>query len=285
MGEPHRTENNWEDAVFAALKAYRSIPHTSTGETPAYLAFGRDPILDIDKTLPILRRSHAEPTFVDETLNQLKVACGIARKNLCLARQRNKNPKGSKSRSDIKVGDLVVIKSNTATKAQSSWKMGYRVIKLESDRTVQVQDIVTGKKYRVGVQHVKRVEPLSMLLDNSHIDMFPEKSKLYLPAHEINDLKWPPPTSTQPLGDLSLSKLVEATRDRSKDKGEQHPVDVDGKPVTDNNTARKTRSGRVTKPRRETDFIYVSAPLVPSCRRKNCKIFAITWQGVHLPSM
>ena len=293
--EPVRQDNEWELAVEAALKAYRVLPHAASGETPHFLAYHQDPALNLDKLLPTLRRSFCEPDKADKVLSQLKVAFGLARKNVCLARLKNTNKSASVPSQALKVGDLVTIKDNAATKGQSPWKIGYRIVEFCSDRTLRVESTSHGKRYRVNINHVKRTEPLAILLDNSQIDLFPGSSKLYLPAESLPDLNWPEAHTGTQLDDLTYAKCIEAVRDRSSDKGEQVVVeDPDEKDATrdtlrdetsqpdnddtdkhagvkprrktrqkttnDNLTVR-TRSGRVSKPNQNLDYVYVSAAL------------------------
>ena len=109
------------------------------------------------------------------------------------------------------------------------------------------------------------------------------------------DLNWPEAHTGTQLDDLTYAKCIEAVRDRSSDKGEQVVVeDPDEKDATrdtlrdetsqpdnddtdkhagvkprrktrqkttnDNLTVR-TRSGRVSKPNQNLDYVYVSAAL------------------------
>ena len=290
MSDTLRDNNEWEPSVQAALKAYRCIPHSKTGYSPHFLAFKESPKLDLDRMMPTLSVSHAEETESDKMIKHFQLAYGLARKNVCLARLRNKNTRANAKDGQIKIGDMVTLRDNAATKGQSPWKIGYKVVQKESDRTVQIEHLESGKKYRVGVQNLKRTEPLAILLENSSIDLFPGGSRLFLPASDMPDLKWSFEGSSPELDELVMKKLKEAVRDRSNDNEEQllsqlaqkntgqeietgNPeLDADVKREKkqekkisedyDVGTQRKTRSGRKVKANRNKDFVYISHGLI-----------------------
>lgn len=227
LGAPYREDNNWEDTVEAALKAYRCTPHSSSRLSPHQLAFGFPPRLGIDMMLPLMSRTYSDPTRTDNLIKQLEVASGIARKNVILARLRNKSTKKpTASDGHLKVGDMVTMRDNNATKGQAAWKTGFQILKFEGPRTVQIQQIDSEKpvKIRVSVDHLKKTEPLAILLQNSNIDLFPGASKLYLPAQDMPDLNWPAEGENTDLDELMHNKMLEAVRDRSKDVQVQDPM-------------------------------------------------------------
>ena len=271
---PIRQDNNWEPAVEAAVRAYRCIPHASSGYSPHYLAFKETPVLDLDRMLPTLRMSHSEPGVADKVLDQMRVAFGLARKNVCLSRQRNKNSKTKVPTKAIQVGDLVVMKDNRANKGQSPWKIGYKVIEMLSERSARVEHLKTGKKYKVGLQHVKHAEPLALLLDNSQIDLFPGRTKLFLPAQDLPDLNWPPQDVQHDMGELDFNKLVEAARDRSGDRDVQKPTSSSGDPLINKGVTR-TRSGRTIKTTRNSDFVYITDTLLNEVPLTRCTVFLV----------
>ena len=217
----HRESNQWEDAVLAAVKAYRVMPHTASGQSPHFLCFAKDPKLNLDHFLPILQRNFRDKNQAQRAMEHLRLAFGLARKNICLARRRHLNPSTKEPPRPIKVGDLVIVRQNAARKGQPPWQDGYRVIKFISTRQLQVEHTETGHKLRVALSHVRRTEPLAVLLENSRLDVFPGKSKLYLPAPQLPFLDWPAIESDVDMDLNTVQKLYEATRDRTFDFNEQ----------------------------------------------------------------
>lgn len=295
---------DWESAVEAALKAYRAMPHTASGESPYFLCFREDPKLSIDSFMPIIRRTNHDESTLDRVRSQMEVAFGLARKNICLARKRRINMEQNVPERPLAVGDLVTMRNRAAPKGHALWKSGYRIIKFCGTRTAMVEHTVTGHRARVALQHLVRTEPLAILLDNSSLDVFPGRSKLYLPASALPDLQWPPPESPVDLGELTYSRLIEAVRDRTQDDSPQtapsppsppvaqtdSPSNTDSPasrsdPVLDDVTSplpesvppkhpqtsppsppsRLTRSGRVSKTTRSSDYVYAVSWEVLAC--------------------
>lgn len=295
--ETVRKNEGWELSVQAALKSYRTIPHTSTGFSPHYLAFKEEPRLNLDNMMPTLT---AIPSFSSEEtsiLSHFRMAYGLARKNVCLSRLKNVNNKADTPDGNIQVGDLVTVRDNAATKGESPWKMGYRVIEMLSDRTARVEHCENGKKYRVSVNHLKKTEPLSILLENSQIDLMPGGSKLYIPVTDFPDLKWGPSgLDTNSLSQEAMGKALEAVRDRSRDKHEQgesnanqeQAMDIDeaaqdapaprkassGPETAHEETKRVTRAGRRVRSTRNKDFVYCS-PAVAALETGSDTIFVV----------
>ncbi len=253
-----RDDNEWEPAVEGALKAYRAMPHTSTGKSPHSLVFGQEPVLNLDRLMPTLVRTYNDPTTAEVVGNQLKIAFGLARKNVCLARKRSNKNVPTQEDGHLKVGDLVTVKHGKTAKSASPWVIGYKIVEMESDRTAQVEHCETGKKHRVSVKHLKKTEPLTLLMSSSEVDLYPGSTRLYLSSDELIDLNWPKIEGCTDLDDLIHRKIIEAARDRSRDTGEQVGQGGEGM------SGVKTRSGRKVKPKRDGDFVYMSAPLLAS---------------------
>ena len=75
----------WLPAVTGALRAYRTLPHTSSGESPHFLVTGQDPSYAIDTLLPTLTRNFRNPKRGLLDVAQMQLAFGIARRNTILA--------------------------------------------------------------------------------------------------------------------------------------------------------------------------------------------------------
>ena len=184
-------ENAWEEAIEAALHAYRCLPHTTTGESPYFLVHGYDPKIAVDQILPTLTRSYGDRFTSRGRVERLRLAHNLALKNISLARKKFKNPKISVPEEPLKVGDLVLHRVHGGRKSQPVWEDGYRLIKFESTRTVRLEHTVTGVKKRSALTDVKRTDPLSLLLNNSHMAKFPGAVKLYIQEDSVKDLCWP----------------------------------------------------------------------------------------------
>ncbi len=68
----------WLPAVMGALRAYRTLPHTSSGESPHFLVTGQDPSYAIDTLLPTLTRDLRNPKHGLLDVAQMQLAFSIA---------------------------------------------------------------------------------------------------------------------------------------------------------------------------------------------------------------
>ena len=71
---------NWDKLLGGVLFAYRSTPHQSTGETPFYLLYGRQPNLPtaLDLTIPMARFPVVESDYGKALAREFKEAWTVA---------------------------------------------------------------------------------------------------------------------------------------------------------------------------------------------------------------
>ena len=67
----------WLPAVMGALRTYRTLPHTASGESPHFLVTGQDPTYAIDTLLPTLTRDFRNPKRGLVDLAQMQLAFSI----------------------------------------------------------------------------------------------------------------------------------------------------------------------------------------------------------------
>jgi hypothetical protein len=216
------SDGKWWPAARAALETYRKQPHTSTGESPLFLFTGQEPTYDLDHLLPIVHQElwNQEKNRLD--LSQLRVAHALARKNTCLARLRNKvNIKVADH--ILQPGDMVFRKNFASNKGKLhyDWVPGFRVTECISKHTFRVEHIDTKVQSRVARRNLRWADPVSALLSNSNVDVFPGRSKLYFSADDLRDLNWGPMLELPEPPEGVQQKMTEAARDRSKDDAPQ----------------------------------------------------------------
>jgi len=215
-------KGEWWPAVRAAVEVYRKVPHTATGESPLFLFTAQEPTYSFDHLLPTDPKDIFDPEGNKLDLAQLRVAYALARKNTCLARQKNKVVLRKKPQ-ELKIGDRVYRRDYTKgrSKVDPRWLPGYRIVDRETGRTMIVEHTNTGTKARVNICDLKWADPVSELLGNSSLDVFPGCSKLYFQAGDLPNLDWPGMENLPPLEPEVQSKLEEAVRDRRNDVGVQ----------------------------------------------------------------
>ena len=66
--------HNWDQLLEPVLFIYRSTPHSSTGISPFYLVYGRDPVLptSLDFYAPIVKYPVIETEYGKELTKELK---------------------------------------------------------------------------------------------------------------------------------------------------------------------------------------------------------------------
>jgi hypothetical protein len=242
--------NKWWPAVRGALEAYRKLPHTASGEAPLFLFTGQEPCYSIDHLLPTLSRRIWDEETNCLDLSQLHTAHAIARKNMCLARRKNKGTVRLIDKTELKVGDRVYRQKFGQGKLDLKWMPGYRIIGFESSRTAIIEHTESKIKSRVNLRHLRWADPVSELIENSNIDTFPGQSKLYFTAADLEDLNWDILDSLPELGPEVQEKADEIVRDRSTDLTIQEPPSkrprLDSSPsrVSNEPTARPSRTRR-----------------------------------------
>ena len=87
---------DWDQVLGQILMAYRCCPHTSTGESPFFLVYNRDPVLPIHKLIKPVRPCRGEMNIVQK-IEQTQVTLTTAAKNLEKAREQQKKPSMNRS--------------------------------------------------------------------------------------------------------------------------------------------------------------------------------------------
>ena len=185
MSNTKNEDWQWKGACLAALEAYRKTPHTSTGESPLFLAFAQEPRYTIDHLLPTKPREIWNDSTGRLNLDQLAYAQTLARKNAVLARLRHQDIKPEKD-PVFQAGDRVYKQNMTATKLQPRWLDGYRIVKMETERTAILAKEGSEILEKVNVRHLKKKTPVAELLANSK-----GCPKLYFRLDDLPDLNWP----------------------------------------------------------------------------------------------
>lgn len=213
-------EGDWERATEAAVVAYRKLPHTSTGESPLFLMTGREPTLDIDHLLPTLGREVWSDQGQLDT-RMMQNAYALARKNAAQARLKHQMEVGNPP-PNFKEGQAVYKRKMVRSKIDPAWDRDYVVRSvLKGGRTILVENTRTGKRERVNARHLRARDPLMELLRNSKIDTVPGRSKLFMRADDLANLRWPAVSAAPRISPEDLEVLKETVRNRARDKQEQ----------------------------------------------------------------
>ncbi|KAK3086508.1 hypothetical protein FSP39_019394 [Pinctada imbricata] len=109
--EPQQ-KSNWKPHVAPLVHAYNCTRHESTGHSPYYLLFGREPRLPVDLAFGINEQQQKSLTkYVEELRDRMKKAYEVATASAQQARSRQKENYDYRIRgSNIKEGDRVLVK-------------------------------------------------------------------------------------------------------------------------------------------------------------------------------
>ena len=144
------------EVVPLACAAYNFLPNEYSRESPFFLMFGRDPILPLNKLLqPKIRYLGNDENIL--SLETLKNLYELVATNLRFARQRYGNKDPIKE-SQIKDGDLVLIKNNPKRGFQPRFLDNYRVVRIKGQQ-VEVRPAIGGDTKWAHITHVKPMLP------------------------------------------------------------------------------------------------------------------------------
>jgi len=132
---------DFDEFLEFASFCYNTSCHTSTGESPFFLVFGRDPIFCIDQILDSRVHNHIAVSEDDEfkvkLVTTLKEAWRITAEANREAQEKMKTQYDKLQRKlEVKVGDRVLLRNYTGQKGTSKklhlpWRGIYRVIEIE----------------------------------------------------------------------------------------------------------------------------------------------------------
>ena len=175
----------WDEVVPLACAAYNFLPNKYSRESPFLLMFGRDPILPLNKLL----QSKIRYLGNDEnilSLETLKNLYELVATNLRFARQRYGNKDPIKE-SQIKEGDLVLIKNNPKRAFQPRFLDNYRVIRIKGQQ-VEVWPAIEGDTKWAHITHVKPMLPADNVIASlPDYSAFGRKTTLRLNPDKISD--------------------------------------------------------------------------------------------------
>lgn len=145
---------DWDYHLSAVLMAYRMAVHDSTGFSPFFLVYGRDPILPMDTLLGPKIKYYGD-NYIPQQLERLNKAFVEAKDNLEQVRAENKMRYDDKA-SDKKftAGDAVFyrnhrIQKGTTKSLSPKWRPYYRVVTQTGPVTYVIRNQLTGKTGRV----------------------------------------------------------------------------------------------------------------------------------------
>jgi len=154
--------HNWDELLGPVLLAYRATPHASSGMSPFYLLYGRDPQLpsQLEFQRPVTRYPVIETEYGQVLAKELKQVRNVAKQNISKKQREQKKYYDQKSREvELSVGDLVMLKTEPRFKLDRSFKGPFVVKSLTSTNAViQLKDDNNAELLNVSRQRLSRCE-------------------------------------------------------------------------------------------------------------------------------
>jgi hypothetical protein len=168
LGYFHLTaaELSFTEALDLVLLGYRASPHSTTGDTPAYLATGVDlgPFEDGVPSARDTRKEADRRAFI--TLLRFDMSLRSAVRDEILRRKMLDHPPNR----SFRVGELVLLPASQSDLSRFSnlaggaklaprWSLPHRVVQVKSANTALVKDLVTHKVREVHISKCRFVSP------------------------------------------------------------------------------------------------------------------------------
>ena len=142
---------------------HRTTPHSSTGEVPFYLFYGRDARLPtaLDFKVPTVKYPIVATEYAKEVLRELKRARAVAKDNIQKAQNNQKRHYDHKSKErELKVGDLVMLKVQPRFKLDRCYKGPFTVESLiATNAVIKVRGDNSAEPWNVSRQRLSKCHP------------------------------------------------------------------------------------------------------------------------------
>nr|XP_046254367.1 uncharacterized protein LOC124064187 [Scatophagus argus] len=208
---PASRKHDWVSCLPQVLFCYNTTPHQSTGESPYFLMFGREPRLPVDFLLG--RVQDPEPgevrDWVAEHQARLKVAFENARERLLAAAGRRKEQHDWHVRvNPLQVGQLVYLRDfgvRGRHKLHDKWSpVIYQVLKAPSGEGAVYTIAPVEELHRTSVPPLRAPSPPAVVASSCSSDSS-EDGELWLLARETPaSFATEASVDVQPAPDLSL---------------------------------------------------------------------------------
>ena len=214
----HRTLNNmiacyttgdWDERIPAALMAYRSSVHSTSGLTPFYLTHGFEPTIPVETFLRPRRKTYNPEDHVAVTASKLHHAYSQMKKATELSRQHNRERYNRRAKEmAYEPGDPVyyyteqAAGSGDARKLRNKWRPYYHIVQKVSPYRYVIRRQGTDEVKTAYVEHLK-------------------------PAHRESEWDAPPPApEAEKLSEQGREGASEPTLECRPPRGEAAPTRI-----------------------------------------------------------
>ena len=172
VGSDHR---DWDETLQYVCFAYNTARQESTGFSPFFLLYGREPVLPIDLELqanpnPQVHEDDASMDYAERLMKELKAAKVLVKLRMELAQEKQKRIYNEKRREqEFNPGDLVLIykplrKIGKSEKLLHRWLGPYKVVRQTTPVNYEVRQ-ASKSKGKTDIVHVIRMKKFHELMD------------------------------------------------------------------------------------------------------------------------
>ena len=149
---------DWDKLLGPVLLAYRTTPHSSTGEAPFYLVYGRDANLPTDFKTPAVKYPIVATDYGKELSLELKRARQAAKVNI--QKDQKKYYDQNCKNCELKVGDLVMLKVQSRFKLDRSYKGPFTIQSLTvTNAVIRLANDDSAEPWNVSRQRLSKCHP------------------------------------------------------------------------------------------------------------------------------
>jgi len=154
---------DWDELLGPVLFADRTTPHSSTGETPFVLVYGRDARMptSLQFSLPTVRYPVVAKEYAKELCKDLKVTRELASKSIKKAKigQKSQYDKGVKEQ-EMKRGDLIMLKVQPRFKLDQPYRGPFEVqLVILTNAVIKLLNDKNSEPWNVSRQRLSKCHP------------------------------------------------------------------------------------------------------------------------------
>jgi transposase InsO family protein len=203
----------WHEHVDKLMHAYNSTTHSTTGYSPHFLLFGREPVLPLDLVLT----AHARPKenvgkqyskFVEEWESRMTEAYNIAKERCDKVKSHAEDVwKRRKMANKLHPGDRVLVRNKRETggpgKLRSCWESNVFVVKEDKENGVVYEVENLSRRNDIRTLHRNMLLPCDMLEESPVTTDQPTPTKQTIRRSTRTERQNNPPEERQPVDDTS----------------------------------------------------------------------------------
>ena len=231
---------DWDETLEYVGFAYNTARQESTGYSPFYLLYGREPVLPIDLELytdanPLLPQEEANKDYASRMASNLKAARLLVSIRMEHVKQRDKKQYDEKHREQqFEAGDLVLVykpfrKVGKAEKLLHRWLGPFRVVRRTTPVNYEVINL--SGKGKTDIVHVVSMKPFTKQIEDDT-----RETQERAEEESETDIHPEPPAPSEQLNDTPATEVQTETTEHEREAVTDNSTTENKKPQ-DNQTA------------------------------------------------